>query len=54
MDAFRRVLAKIAFAYAVAELGQEVAKSPVALLATEGEFARCRHFLGGRQAGAGQ
>lgn len=47
VPAFCRVLSKIAFAYAVAELGFQVARSPVARFATDGDLAHCRHFLGG-------
>lgn len=50
MLAFCRVLSKIAFAYAVAELGFEVAKSPVARFAIDGDLAHCRHFIGGSRA----
>ncbi|MGX5652527.1 hypothetical protein ACWKW4_19905 [Hydrogenophaga borbori] len=50
MQAFCRVLSKIAFAYAVAELGYEVAKSPVARIAINGDLEHCQHFIGGSQA----
>lgn len=47
MPAFCRVLSKIAYAYAVAELGFDIAKSPVARLATDGDLSHCRYFIGG-------
>lgn len=47
VPAFCHVLSKIAFAYAVAELGFQVAKSPVSRFATDGDLTHCRYFLGG-------
>jgi hypothetical protein len=47
MAAFCRMLSKIALAYAVAELGYQVAaKSQIARFATNGDLAHCRFFIG--------
>ena len=48
VPAFCRLIAKIAYSFAVAELGPKALISPLRSLATDGQLANCLYLLGSR------